>query len=143
MKKDIKYNIPKCFYRLSVKIFVKNKDWKILFTSDKNWVHSFLWWWLNYWEDVFECIKREIKEESWLDLLSIEETPSYFIKFEKEKYHQKIHVAHLIYKAEIWDITKFKKSDECYSLNYYSVSEVKNLKLWLWIKELFNKYDLE
>ncbi len=127
-------------YRISIKILVEDQNWNILLAKESNWTFSLLWWWIEYSETPQETIKREVFEECWLNVENIDKTPFYFFTFSKE--NKDIHFAHIIYKAKISSIENFTKSKECIWLQYYSIDEIKKLKLWQWLKALFKNYNI-
>ncbi len=57
---------------------IKNDDWKYLFVEKNDtrrvapWKALLPWWCLEFWEDVEDCLIREIKEEIDLDVESLE-----------------------------------------------------------------------
>lgn len=56
-------------YRDSTWIVVKNTKWQILLWKKKsNWLLSFPWWKTENCETPLNCIKRELLEETWLEL---------------------------------------------------------------------------
>jgi len=71
-------NIPDCFYRISIKALVLDNQGRFLLCRESD-----NWWnlpggGLEYGESPRETLKREIKEEMGLDLVSMEDQPSYF-----------------------------------------------------------------
>lgn len=52
-----------------VRTFLKNDDWKYLLVKHhKKWNWVLPWWHIEKWETIYQTLKREIKEELWLDI---------------------------------------------------------------------------
>ena len=70
---------------------IVHKDGKILFGKRKN-AHgdgsrSFPWWHLEFWEEVFDCAKREVLEETWLTIKNLRIGPYTNDIFQEEDKH--------------------------------------------------------
>ena len=129
--------VPNWFYRVSLKALILNEDKQFLLIREEKW-WELPWWWLEYWENPQECIKRELFEEMWVSVLSIEENPSYFITAKKDNW---IWIANAVYKTQI-DIDKinnFKVSDECQDVKFFNAEEAENEILFPNVRE-FIKY---
>jgi len=87
-------NIPKCFYRVSAKALVLDETrTKFLLFREDNDVRDFPGGWLDYWEDVKDCLIRELKEEAWLEVTWVDDRPAYFNAAEKlNKKHQVVYI---------------------------------------------------
>ncbi len=120
--------LPDCCYRVSVKLLIQNKEGKYLMTKGILWKWWFLWGGLDFWENVYDCAKREVKEECGLDLTDFDIQPKLFLSFKPP--HKDFHVVWLCYSATIWDISKFIPSDECLSFDYFSLEEMERITLW-------------
>ena len=120
-------NIPNCFYRVSVKALVlddtKNK-FLLLKEDDGMW--DFPWWWLDFWEDPRSCIIRELKEETWLEVLWIDNKPSYFVIAEKPEYH--CWLAHVFYETKLKNII-FTPSEECQEIKFVTKEEAETMNI--------------
>lgn len=76
------------------------KKWRWPFT----WCYDLPWWKLEHWEKILECLKRELKEETWLDendfvvekFLSVEEDFIKHIWKLEEKEEQIIAIIYLV-----------------------------------------------
>ncbi len=138
-----------------VRTFLKNNEWKFLFVKHK---------WKDYWslpgwhiewnEDIYKAIKREIKEELnlkikilwnkiWLDIENIKElaTPVavYKIEFENNKW-KKLKKLEYIFLSEIksWDIKI--QEEEIDEYKFFSADEVLELEnTFLQVKEILKK----
>lgn len=65
-------------YSIAIKWLMINKYWEILLCKENNWYWDLPWGWMSHLEKYDENIKREIKEEMWLDLDFLDDNPSYF-----------------------------------------------------------------
>ncbi len=69
VKFKVKTDKPEINYKDSTWIVVKNSKWQILLWKKKsNGLFSFPWWKTEKWESPISCIKRELMEETWLEL---------------------------------------------------------------------------
>ncbi len=138
-----------------VRTFLKNKEWKFLFVKHKNrdyW--SLPWWHIEWNEDIYKAIKREIKEELWLkinilwnriwlDIENLKElaTPvaAYKIEFKNHKC-KKVKKLEYIFLSEIksWEIVI--QEDEIDDYSFFSFDEILKLdNTFLQVKEIIKK----
>ena len=117
-------NIPDCFYRVSIKALVLDEEGGFLLIreSDGNW--SFPGGGLEYSDkSIKECLKRELYEEMGVELLSVDEQPSYFVVSENSNgFFQ----ANVFYKTVLKNLN-FMPSDECREIRFFASEEAKNL----------------
>jgi 8-oxo-dGTP diphosphatase len=122
-----------------VGVIVK-KDWKILMGKRKwshwAWYRWFPWGSLKYWEEFFDCAKREVKEEADVSIWSLEVcwiTNDYFIEDDT-------HFVTIFVSAQIvsWEI----KNLEPHKLEYRKRIDTVNLpeNLFLPIKNLLKQW---
>lgn len=138
-----------------VRTFLRNKEWKFLFVKHKNrdyW--SLPGWHIEWNEDIYKAIKREIKEELWLkikilwnriwlDIENLKElaTPVavYKIEFENHKW-KKVKKLEYIFLSEIksWEIVI--QEDEIDDYDFFSFDEILKLdNTFLQVKEIIKK----
>jgi 8-oxo-dGTP pyrophosphatase MutT (NUDIX family) len=132
--------IPDCFYRISIKALVLNDEWKFLLCREDDGRWEFPGGGYEYGEITpQECIIREIAEEMWLEVTSIEEYPSYFVtaKHAKRWYH----FANVFYKTKLknLDITR---SDECEEVSFFTAEEAMKLELFPNVQEFCKQYNI-
>ncbi len=125
-------NFPDCFYRVSVKgLFVKDEK-ILLFKESQN--ESGNWelpgGGLDFGEDIFEGLKREIQEESGLKVTHIEKRPIYILpcRFDKRRGMDWHYSLVLCYKIELENLD-FTQSDECEQIGFFSKEELNSLNL--------------
>lgn len=126
-----------CFYRVSVKALILNEMQEILLCKELNWVWDLPGGWLDHLENQFECLKRELKEEMWLEVIEINKTPKYFITAHKPESKSRPFIANICYETKVKDLN-FKKSDECVEIWFFNKESVKNIKVFPNVEELFN-----
>ena len=131
--------IPNWFYRLSAKALILDKDKKFLLVKEQKW-WELPWWWLEYWETHQQCIKRELMEELWINIISVEENPSYFITTQKDNW---LRIANVIYETQvnINEIYNFKPSDECLEVRFFDINEAQNVKLFPNVREFIKHFN--
>lgn len=129
--------IPNWFYRISAKALILNEDKKFLLVREEKW-WELPWWWLEYLETPQEWVKRELHEEMWINVVSVKESPSYFITIKKDNW---VWIANVIYETQvdIDEIFNFKPSNECLEVRFFDVNEAQNEKLFPNVRE-FIKY---
>ncbi len=115
-------DIPDCFYRVSVKALVTDTQGRFLLQKELRGVWDLPGGGLDFGENPVEALKREVQEEGELEVLSMEESPSYFITAHGKR--SDVWFANIVYKVELSDVTKFTPSDECIEMRYFTAQEV-------------------
>ena len=130
--------IPNWFYRTSIKALILDENKKFLLTREEKW-WELPWWWLEYWETPQECIKRELNEEVWINVIWVNENPSYFITAQKANW---IWISNVIYETQINmdEIKNFKPSDECLEIKFFNKEEAKKEKLFPNVEKFIEQY---
>ena len=129
--------IPNVFYRVSVKALILNEEKQFLLAKEENGFWELLGGGLDFDEDPVVGLKREVFEETGLEITFVNNRPSYFIT---DKNRHGIWIANVIYEATVKDL-EFKASDECVELGYFgkeSVEGINALTNVLKFAELFN-----
>ncbi len=122
--------IPNCFYRVSVKAFVTNKEGHFLLQKERRGVWDLPGGGLDFGENPTEGLKREIKEEMGLDVDSVELRPAYFITANDKKSLNPnntgagVWKVNILYRVQISNIDDFVQSDECVEIKYFTADEV-------------------
>ena len=132
-------NIPNWFYRVSAKALILNDEKKFLLVREERW-WELPWWWLEYWETPQECIKRELVEEMWINVIDVKVNPSYFITVKKDNW---VWIANAIYEAQINidELSNFKPSDECLEARFFDINETQNEKLFPNVREFLKWFN--
>lgn len=131
--------VPNCFYRVSTKALIMDDNKKFLLTLEKKGVWELPGGGLDFGEKPREGLKREIQEETGLEVVSIEETPDYFVTASYGENWK----ANVIYKTTVKNLD-FKPSDECIELRFFTKEEALKEKLYPGVKEfieVFNPYN--
>lgn len=131
--------IPNWFYRVSVKALILDENKRFLLVMEEKW-WELPWWWLEYWETPQEWIKRELYEEMWINVISVEDNPSYFITVKKDNW---VWIANIIYEVQVDanKISNFKPSDECLDVRFFDINEAQNEKLFPNVKEFIRYFN--
>lgn len=129
--------MEKCFYRVSVKAIIMNDISEILLCKELNWFWDLPWWWLDHFENPIDCLKRELKEEMWLEVLEINKNPRYFITAHKPESKTRPFIANICYEVKVKNLN-FTKSDECVEIWFFNNKTVKDIKVLPNVEELFN-----
>lgn len=130
---SLKSEIPKTFYRLSIKALILNesRDKFLVILEDNG-------WWelpgggLDWPEKPEECLKREIKEEMGIDVTEINPNPSYFLVGENMKGNRSVNI---VLETKLKDLN-FIPSNECVELKFVSPEEVESMNAFRNVKEL-------
>ena len=92
-----------------------HKDWKLLM-SQRIWVHwdwsrQTPWWHLEVWEDVYDCARREVKEEIGIAIKNLKQWPYSNHTFPWQKHYITLRV---IAEYDDWEIINLEphKSSE-------------------------------
>lgn len=83
-------------------IIIRNEDWKILFSRKiSSSLYSIPWWKFDIWETSLECALRELEEETWIKLETLE------IFSHNENFHSGFDWREYIYIADVKNDIKF------------------------------------
>ena len=113
------YNIPNCFYRISIKALILDDEKRFLLTKEKDDKWDLPGGGLDFGEKPENCLRREIQEEMGLEVTYISDTPSYFLTSQKEI---TFGFANIIYLTKIKNLN-FTKSDECTEIKFFTKKE--------------------
>ena len=131
--------IPNWFYRVSAKALILDENKKFLLMKEEKW-WELPWWWLEYWESPQEWIKRELYEEMWINVIKINQKPSYFITTQKDNW---IWIANIIYETQVnhKQILDFRPSDECLEVRFFNVNEAQNEELFPNVRQFLKHFN--
>jgi 8-oxo-dGTP diphosphatase len=131
-------NIPDCFYRIGIKALITDTEGRFLLCRESD-----NWWnlpggGLEYGESPRETLKREIKEEMGLDLVSMEDQPSYFFT---AKHRQWFMLAIIIYWASIQNLN-ITPSEECQEVRFFTPEEALRMDLFPDVVDFCKQYKI-
>lgn len=129
--------IQQAWYRISVKALIYNEKWEFLLTKENNWTWDIPGWWLDHWENFDVCIKRELQEEMWLEVIWIDKNPKYFITAHKPESKTRPWLANVFYEVKVKDLN-FRPSDECIEIWFFNIDNVNNINTIVNVKEFVN-----
>jgi 8-oxo-dGTP diphosphatase len=127
-------------YRVSVKCISIDETGRFLLAKEDNGKWELLGGGLDHDEDPIAALKREIKEETGLEIIEVSPTPKYFVtapKFDREGY-----VANVIYEVKFKDLN-FTPSDECVELRFFNRDEAKKENLFPQVAKFIELFNLE
>ena len=133
-----KWNIPPCFYRVSVKALIHNNEWRFLLIKEENNLWELPGGWVDYGEDLRECLKREILEEMWLETTYISDEPYYF--FTSTSLNKSKNIVNALYETKVKDYN-FTPSEECKEIWFFTPEEAKKLQTYPNIQEFLKHYN--
>ena len=111
-------------FRISVKGAVFDRSGRFLLAKEHVVKWSLLGGGLNYNEDPMCGLKREVKEETGLEITTISSAPHYF--FTCQKRNKPGYSAYVVYKIELENLA-FTPSDECTELKFFSSEEARQV----------------
>lgn len=126
MKKN-KLEIPDCFYRISVKALILDNKNKFLLTLEDKGLWELPGGGLDFGEDPKSCLVREIKEEMGLDVIWVNDNPSYFTISERRD--GRWWIGNIIYEVKVKNLD-FTPSEECIEVRFFSKEEAEKEKLF-------------
>jgi 8-oxo-dGTP diphosphatase len=131
--------IPDNFYRTSIKALILDNKKRFLLSLEENGYWEFPGGGLDFGENSLDCLKRELKEEMDLKSTHIDEQPSYFVT---ALHLNGLWKANVFYNTTVKNL-KFKPSDECVELRFFTVEEAKKENLYPIVKEFIKIYNPE
>jgi 8-oxo-dGTP pyrophosphatase MutT (NUDIX family) len=121
-------NIPDCFYRISIKAFIRDESGKkLLLVQDNNGIWEFPGGGIDFGETVEQCLRREIQEEMGLEVVSVSPVPSYFVTVKSDT--KQVWVAGVFYETKLKSLD-FIVSDECVALGFFNQDDLRTLKVY-------------
>ena len=132
--------VPKCFYRISVKALVLNKTRdKFLVCQEENGLWEIPGGGLDHGANVKEELQRELLEEMGLQATWIADRPSYFtagpVRLAKLKW-----AANIIYETTLEHLN-FTPSDECIAIDWLGKGNADQFKLFPNVELLLEQFD--
>lgn len=127
-----------CYYRISVKGIVVDKAGRFLLAKEDNGKWEFLGGGLDHGEDPIVALRREVKEETGLEITSVSDSPKYFITTQRDG--RDTFIANVIYQITLKDLN-FTPSDECQELRYFTVEEASKLDLFSNVRKFLEVYN--
>jgi 8-oxo-dGTP diphosphatase len=123
-----------CFYRVSVKGVVIDGQGRILLAREANGMWEMIGGGLDHGEDPIACLRREISEETGLNVTGISERPKFFLTAPSKSGSH--FTANIIYQIELEDLD-FTPSEECQELRFFSVEEMTQVELFPNVQKLY------
>lgn len=111
-----------CYYRVSIKGLVIDQTGRFLLTKENNGKWELPGGGLEHGEDPYSGLKREIKEETGLEVIQVSTSPKYFITARRQGHDT--YIANVIYEIKLKDLD-FVASDECQDLRFFNIDEAR------------------
>ncbi|MCR9013629.1 NUDIX hydrolase [Aquiflexum gelatinilyticum] len=122
------FQIPDCFYRVSVKALVVDSTQRFLLVREENGLWELPGGGLDFGESPQEGLRRELKEEMALEAKFISDHPHYFFSVINPKGQ---YIVNAVYPTSLFHL-EFKPSPECQEIRFFSPSEVFEIKEWMY-----------
>lgn len=132
-------DIPECFYRISVKALILNESrTKFLIVEEDDGRWDLPGGGLDWNESPQDAIKREIKEEMGLAVVSVHSNPSYFTTALTSS--GKFYVANVLYETTVENFN-ITPSDECVAFQFVTANEARTMNIFSNVLMLANLFD--
>jgi len=126
--------VPNCFYRLSIKGLILNETRdKFLIVQEENGLWELPGGGLDWGENPQNGLRREIKEEMGLEVITVSNTPDYLLTFQKKL--NDIWVANVLFEVTVPNLN-FTPSAECVALRFVSATEIITMNTFPNVQEL-------
>ncbi len=136
--KNNKLAIPNSFYRISVKALILNDEKKFLLTLEGKGLWELPGGGLDFGEKPQDCLVREIKEEMGLEVININNNPSYFLTAEQRD--GRWWICNILYEVKVKNFN-FTPSDECVEMRFFTKEEAENEKLFPNVSQFISLYN--
>jgi len=131
--KDIIENLPKTFYRVSIKGLIWSEDRKkFVIVLEKNGYWELPGGGMSFPETPEECLRREINEEMGLVVTNISKQPVHILIGKNMK---RVNTINIVYEVELKDFN-FTKSDECLEVRFISPDDIDSINAFRNVKGL-------
>ncbi len=130
----------RCLYRVGIKGTTVDETGRFLLSRENNGKWEFLGGGLDHGEDPIACLRREIFEETGLQIIYVSPTPKYVIT--SRRLGHDTYIANIIYEIKLKDLN-FVPSEECQELRYFTVDEARQVELFPNVKSFLGVYKPE
>lgn len=127
-----------CYYRISVKGIAFDESGRFLLTREDNGKWELLGGGLEHEEDPMRGLKREIKEETGLEVTWVSPYPRYFIT--TKRFGHETYIANIIYEITLANL-HFVPSEECQELRFFTVEEAIKEDLFPNVRQFLAVFD--
>ncbi len=127
-----------CYYRVSIKGIVVDDSGRFLLAREENGKWELLGGGLDHGEKALDCLKREIREETGLEVTWTSDTPKYFVT--SPRLDHETFIANVIYEIQLQSLD-FTPSDECQELRFFTAEEARRKDLFPNVAEFINVFD--
>lgn len=118
-------SVPNRFYRVSAKALILDETrTKFLIIQEANGEWELPGGGLDWEEKPQTCIRRELREEMGLEVVSIADTPCYFLTC--RSHDDAYWVANVLYEVHVENALQFKSSDECIAVQFVQAEDVQS-----------------
>lgn len=131
--------IDECYYRVSVKGIVIDETGRFLLAREDNDMWELLGGGLEHGEDPIAGLRREIQEETGLEVTYVSPAPVYFVTAKRHGHDS--YIANLIYEIELKDLD-FTPSSECQELRFFTVGEARQVDTFPSVAKFLDIFDV-
>lgn len=126
------------YFRISVKGIVVDEQGRFLLAREDNNMWDMLGGGLDHEEDPIDGLRREVHEETGLEITAVSPTPKYFLT--SRRYGHESFIANVVYQIELANLD-FTPSEECQELRFFTVDEARRETLFPTAEKLLDVYD--
>lgn len=127
-------------FRVSVKGIAVDETGRFLLAKEDNGKWELLGGGLDHGEDPIAALKREINEETGLEIIEVSATPKYFVT--APKVGREGYVANVIYEVKLKNLD-FIPSDECVELRFFNKEEASKEELFPQVEKFIEVFNPE
>lgn len=139
MQPMAKFEIPNCFYRISIKALVLNESRdKFLIVQEENGDWELPGGGLDWGCTPQEDLSREIQEEMGIKVSKVAYYPSYFLTGQTR--NKSVWLANLLYETELENLN-FTASDECIAVRFVNKNDISTLPVFPNVAMLAEQFD--
>jgi 8-oxo-dGTP diphosphatase len=134
--------IDQNYFRVSVKGIVIDETGRFLLSRESDGRWDLLGGGLEHGEDPIVGLKREVQEETGLEVTYVSPTPKYFTTASRfsTRFGQDTYVANVIYEIKLASLD-FTPSDECQELKFFNVDEASKIDGHPTVPKLIEVFD--
>jgi len=126
------------YFRVSVKGIAIDETGRFLLAREVNGMWEILGGGLDHGEDPITALRREVEEETGIEITYVSPAPKYFTT--AQRLGHDTYIANVIYEIKLKNMD-FKKSEECTELRFFNIEEARKVSLFPSVEKFLDVFN--